>query len=625
MAQNVGRLGVVLGLDTADFVKGLGKATMSLSSFVDKAKPAILGTAALMGGLLAKTIAYADEVSDLADANEVAISTVMALGSALQAAGGKAENAGRLLSAFSATIAKAADGSKTAQQSFAKVGISLNDIATMDTDEMLTKVIQRLSTMQDVVTRNAIATEFFGKAAKNVNWKQMGADIEGLKEKFKENEAGIKAMATAADAAEQIFKTFIVAISKDVGEDLQTTAEYLEKVKNLAEGVGKAFKLVFEVIAVVGSDVAFVIERTFTLLNNVIELGFTASKEKRKQVWADYAKDSERLKKDLDDFQAKILDNTPKAVENRKKDPTNRPVKNADAAELEKQKAISQEFERQQKSRIDAIVMQDAMATMSEKQKEIYQAISKIEEERANKILDIERQIADARAKDAGDSIIEGLQAQKAAVYELADAYTELTIRAIEDNENRLRMRQLLTNEEKRGLETTLGNMAILGQKNKAAFQAWKAMAIAMGIIDTYQSAISTYNSLSKIPIVGPSLGIAGAAIAVAAGMMKVNMIRQQQFQGRQRGGSMVGNTPYLVGEQGPEIVIPHRGGTVIPNNQLSSAMSGMGGGVVYNGPYIANMSAIDTQSAMQFLAKNKDSVWAANQSASRSMPASRS
>jgi hypothetical protein len=149
-------------------------------------------------------------------------------------------------------------------------------------------------------------------------------------------------------------------------------------------------------------------------------------------------------------------------------------------------------------------------------------------------------------------------------------------------------------------------------------------MSIAMGIISTYESAISTYNSLSKIPIVGPSLGIAGAAIAIAAGMAKIQAIRSTQFQGRQKGGSVVGNTPYLVGEAGPEIVIPHRGGTVIPNNQLSSAM-GQGGGVVYNGPYIAYMSAIDTQSAMHFLAKNKDSVWAANQSASRSMPASRS
>ena len=623
MAQNVGRLGVVLGLDTADFVKGLGRATSSLAGFVDKAKPAILGATAVMTGLIAKTIAYADEIMDVADANEVAISTVMALGSAVQSAGGKAENAGRMLSKLSDTIAKAADGTKSAQDSFKKVGISLNDIATMDTDEMLSKVIKNLSTMPDVVMRNTIATEIFGKAARNINWKQMGADIEGLKEKYKENEAGIKAMADSVDAAEKIFKTFLVAISKDVGEDLKTTADYLERIKDLSGGVAKAFGTVFEVIAVVGSDVAFVIERTFTLLNNVIDLGFTASKEKRRQVWADYAKDSERLRKELDAFQAKILDNSPKAVEAKQKESINRPVKDANASELGKQKAISEEFEKQQKSRLDAIVMQDAMLDMSEKQKAIYEAVSKIEEEKNNKLLDIDRQIADARAKDAGGSVIQSLEDQKAKVYELADAYTELAQRAIQENENRVRMRQLLTNEEKSALNSTLSNMEVLAQKNRSAFNAWKAMSIAMGIISTYESAISTYNSLSKIPIVGPSLGIAGAAIAIAAGMAKIQAIRSTQFQGRQKGGSVVGNTPYLVGEAGPEIVIPHRGGTVIPNNQLSSAM-GQGGGVVYNGPYIANMSAIDTQSAMQFLAKNKDSVWAANQSASRSMPASR-
>jgi hypothetical protein len=45
---------------------------------------------------------------------------------------------------------------------------------------------------------------------------------------------------------------------------------------------------------------------------------------------------------------------------------------------------------------------------------------------------------------------------------------------------------------------------------------------------------------------------------------------------------------------------------------------------VVYNGPYIANMSAIDTQSGLQFLAKNKQGVWASYQSAQRSLPQSR-
>ena len=87
------------------------------------------------------------------------------------------------------------------------------------------------------------------------------------------------------------------------------------------------------------------------------------------------------------------------------------------------------------------------------------------------------------------------------------------------------------------------------------------------------------------------------------------------------------GNPPVgqasLVGERGPELFIPKTAGTIIPNHQLGSAM-GNSPQVVYNGPYIANMSAIDTQSATQFLAKNKTAVWSANQSAQRSLPQSR-
>ena len=86
-------------------------------------------------------------------------------------------------------------------------------------------------------------------------------------------------------------------------------------------------------------------------------------------------------------------------------------------------------------------------------------------------------------------------------------------------------------------------------------------------------------------------------------------------------GGSISG--PSIVGERGPELFVPNTSGTIIPNNQLSSMLGG-GAQVVYNGPYINNMSAIDTQSATQFLAKNKQGVWAANQSAQLSLPQSR-
>lgn len=85
-------------------------------------------------------------------------------------------------------------------------------------------------------------------------------------------------------------------------------------------------------------------------------------------------------------------------------------------------------------------------------------------------------------------------------------------------------------------------------------------------------------------------------------------------------GGPVQGNEAYVVGEKGPELFVPNASGTIVPNNMIM----GSGQTVNYNGPYIANMQAIDTQSAAQFLAKNKMSIWAANQSATRSIPQSR-
>jgi lambda family phage tail tape measure protein len=95
-------------------------------------------------------------------------------------------------------------------------------------------------------------------------------------------------------------------------------------------------------------------------------------------------------------------------------------------------------------------------------------------------------------------------------------------------------------------------------------------------------------------------------------------------FGAKASGGAI--DSPTLVGENGAELFVPHTAGTVIPNGswqQMAAAGSG-GSGITVNGNYIANMSAIDTQSATQFLAKNKNAIWASYQSANRSVPISR-
>lgn len=95
-------------------------------------------------------------------------------------------------------------------------------------------------------------------------------------------------------------------------------------------------------------------------------------------------------------------------------------------------------------------------------------------------------------------------------------------------------------------------------------------------------------------------------------------------FTAKAGGGAVSQSIPYMVGENGPELFIPQSGGAIIPNQRMGGDM-GIGGQTInYNGPYIQNMSAIDTQTASQFLAKNKMAVWSANQSATRSLPQGR-
>jgi lambda family phage tail tape measure protein len=97
-------------------------------------------------------------------------------------------------------------------------------------------------------------------------------------------------------------------------------------------------------------------------------------------------------------------------------------------------------------------------------------------------------------------------------------------------------------------------------------------------------------------------------------------------FGGKKAAAGGAINSPTLVGENGAELFIPSTPGTVIPHGswQQMAAAGSNNNGITVNGNYIANMSAIDTQSATQFLAKNKNAIWASYQSANRSVPISR-
>jgi hypothetical protein len=147
------------------------------------------------------------------------------------------------------------------------------------------------------------------------------------------------------------------------------------------------------------------------------------------------------------------------------------------------------------------------------------------------------------------------------------------------------------------GLSMLSGFLEQAGKNNKKAFEAQKAVAIAQTIISTYQAATQAFAAMSAIPFIGPALGFAAAATIVAAGMANVAAIKNQQYSGRQLGGPVMGGTPYMVGENGPELFTPNTTGSITRNQDLGSSAP-----TNINFTIIAN----DTQGFDQLLSSRK-------------------
>lgn len=92
------------------------------------------------------------------------------------------------------------------------------------------------------------------------------------------------------------------------------------------------------------------------------------------------------------------------------------------------------------------------------------------------------------------------------------------------------------------GAGAFMGQMSLLmNSKSKELFEIGKAAAIGETLINTYKAAMGAYSAMASIPYVGPALGAAAAAAAIAAGMAQVSAIRSQQYGS---GGGAVGTFP---------------------------------------------------------------------------------
>lgn len=602
------RLGVVLGLDTAEFTKGLTDSQYKLRMFENSVKTGMVGAGAAMAAAAIKVVKFADDIKDTAAASDVAMSAVLNVGHALQLAGGNAENAGKVLSNFNKVVGEAAMGDKAAQEMFKELGITLKDLSSLSIEQLFRKTSDALGQLDDNGKRVALAMQAFGRGIRGVDVKGFN---EGLKEGHdltKEQEAAFAAAAAAMDIWDNSVHNLKVSMVEFMGTG---AASFIRFIAEGIEGIGK------------------MIEAMAKLLRK-----FDEWNEKNSQFTEEYDAWSGRVSGESPYFKPLPTEGEQTGTGNRKVTPYKDKSGETKLAqlikELETLKIVSKEYETQLKYQQQGIQLQTDKLNMTTNEAQVFQTIYDIEKKRAETVAALQDKRILAEKTGADKKVIQEIDAQIDAVNRLTDEYMTGILKAVEYN-------QLLSQSVEGGLLASYQKFqfdAINSAKyvEMAVDSVFGNMTNAInkfvetGKFDFADFTKSIIQDLIKIQMQMLLTALFAKAIGMGVSAFTNNALGPgfvgPPAPGRASGGDVLGGNPYYVGENGPELFIPSRSGTIIPNSGLAGLNNNQPQ-IVYNGPYIANMQAIDTQSATQFLARNKDAVYAANMSASRSMPTS--
>jgi lambda family phage tail tape measure protein len=679
MANMIARLGVALGIDTAEFNKGIEQAGKKLEQFSEAAeKFGKMGAVALVAASAA-ALKYADDLADVADANEVAIGTVLQLSNALANSGGKADNAGKMLSAFAKFIDDAAGGSEQAQKTAKELGVTLQDLGKLSQEELLNKLVANLAKVEDPITRNAKAMEIFSKAAKGVDMVGFAEKIAEANPLIQEQEKAIKAAADTYDLLAQTSRDVMLVLATELGPILKSTIDYIKSMSDYGVSLSGIFKVVFQTVSVLGANVAFVFkgiadeiqhtyENAVTLVTKGVDAAIAANKK------YDAYRNAQR--QNLDFFESQIMGTSygrsgvhPDRTDNKVAGASGggRPV--TDAAEKERKrlaeaaakeaKRLAEAQEREEARTLEKyrreLKEQDKDATRAEyREVTAYQnAIATIRaKEQALKIQNdialIEKTTQDLRSEDI--KLAKELYLNEQQRLENIKEIQKNNILDAESKEHLISQENALADATERYLRAQ--NQAVKAQREgsfgegfmKEGAKFFRDMptelengAKAFGsVMGNMESALDNFIRTGKLSFKSLARSIIQDLIAMqlkasATGLFKslFGMYAGGGFgTGNAYGNMDLGafladggpanaNTPYVVGERGPELFVPRSSGTVIPNH----ALAGAGGTTMVTNNYI---NAIDTKSFEERLYGSSNAIWAANQYANKSLAVNR-
>lgn len=226
---------------------------------------------AVFAGAVAAVASFADEIVDTADAFGIATSEVLALSMALDATGGKGENAAKLLQGVANSISDLNNGNIKTLQSFEQLGMTLTELGQMSESEIRNKMIVQLGEMSNKTEAAALAVKVFGKAAMGVDFAKLADEIKSNSSESEKYAGAIKDAADAYDNMHHIIKQLKLAFA----EAFNPVFKMLADIHVTTQDIVDTFKTMVQVIVPIVVGITAV--RTAILLANGAMVLFNAT------------------------------------------------------------------------------------------------------------------------------------------------------------------------------------------------------------------------------------------------------------------------------------------------------------------------------------------------------------
>lgn len=291
-----------ISIDSSEYEKGLDKASEDSKSFASKLGGGLKKAGGIVAGAMAATTAavgavggvmiaqtkqtaeYGDAIDKNSQKLGISAKSYQEWEAVLQHSG---SSMGSMGASFKKLATAAQDASDDQVEAFKKIGLSMEDVANMSTEELWSKTINGLQGMEEGTERTALATQLLGKGAQELGplFNTSAEDTQAMIDRVNElggvmSDTSVKDAAAFQDALQDMTTGFdgakrgIVESLMPALTDVMTLVTdnmpaIQEKLSNVFGGISEGIKTAADFVRTHFDDISNVIQTGAQIISDV--------------------------------------------------------------------------------------------------------------------------------------------------------------------------------------------------------------------------------------------------------------------------------------------------------------------------------------------------------------------